>query len=311
MEDLTQALSASIGGIVSTFVLYPIEIVKNNLQASTNPTTTKQSTSTSTSPSPSPSQINFTSVSRQIYNTSGISGFYSGVRGSCTSAALEKLCYYYAYSFLSRKFLSTHKFILLGIGYVSDFIHLPITMVFEKIMLRQQIAAKKGMSIDFLHEFQYICKEEGIFSFYYGWNAYFVLAFKPAIENFVFDYIKSLLLSKRRFKLVNDGALGGREAFLIGAFARAVATMCAYPAYRGLRLSQAKGKKKKHENEKENDGGLLNELKSVIENDGWSGLYQGMLPDITRGVLSSALRSSIKERLHVIIRPFLLINNKR
>ena len=84
MDDLANAISAAIGGVVSTFVLYPIEIVKNNLQTSTG-------------------DASFIETAQSISKTSGFSGFYAGIRGSCSSAALEKLIYYYIYSFLSRR----------------------------------------------------------------------------------------------------------------------------------------------------------------------------------------------------------------
>ena len=92
-----------------------------------------------------------------------------------------------------------------------------MTMVFEKIMISQQVAAKKGVSIQFMDEFYRIQKEEGFSSFYNGWRAYFVLAFKPAIENAVFDQIRSYLIKARQSKI-----LSGMEAFLLGALARAV-----------------------------------------------------------------------------------------
>ena len=92
-----------------------------------------------------------------------------------------------------------------------------MTMVFEKIMISQQVAAKKGVSIQFMDEFYRIQKDEGFSSFYNGWRAYFVLAFKPAIENAVFDQIRSYLIKARQSKI-----LSGMEAFLLGALARAV-----------------------------------------------------------------------------------------
>ena len=92
-----------------------------------------------------------------------------------------------------------------------------MTMVFEKIMISQQVAAKKGVSIQFMDEFYRIQKDEGWHSFYQGWRAYFVLAFKPAIENAVFDQIRSYLIKARQSKI-----LSGVEAFLLGALARAV-----------------------------------------------------------------------------------------
>ena len=74
-------------------------------------------------------------------------------------------------------------------------------------------------------------------------------------------------------------------------------------------MSQKKKKKKNLKDENDdgvnNGGGLLQELKVVLRTNGISGLYQGIVPDITRGVLSSALRSSIKERLYMTVKGML------
>ena len=74
-------------------------------------------------------------------------------------------------------------------------------------------------------------------------------------------------------------------------------------------MSQKKKKKKKNLKDENdagvNGGGLIQELKVVLRTNGISGLYQGIVPDITRGVLSSALRSSIKERLYLTVKGML------
>ena len=86
-----------------------------------------------------------------------------------------------------------------------------------------------------------------------------------------------------------------------------------YPATRGLRIQQGYQKKKKgavakqgrtkeETREGKRKGGtektLLQVLVQLYRKDGVvNGLYVGLLPDITRGVLSSAIRYSIKEQI--------------
>ena len=278
VDDLVNAISASLGGIVSTFTLYPIEVVKNNLQVSTG----QEDTTTNKAPT-------FFTVANSIYKNNGPLGFFAGVKGSCASAALEKFFYYYMYSNFVRQTRATSGPTLLFCGYVADFSHLPITMIFEKIMIAQQTAAKDGITISFFPEFQRLLKKGGWQSFYSGWHAYFILAFKPAIENMLFDLMK-------RFALRGRNVLSGAQAFVLGAIARGVATLIAYPAYRALRISQKNGQ----------DQSIVSVLTNLVREKGWSGLYQGIVPDISRGVLSSALRTSIKESLSSGVRKLLL-----
>jgi hypothetical protein len=287
MDDFAAALSAAVGGIASTLALYPLEIVKNNLQVGGGG-----------------SRPSFLAVSRRIHRTGGLPAFFTGVHGACSSAALEKLLYYYSYSLLSRTAQSSSGPALLAVGYLSDFTHLPLTMPFEKVMIAQQIGAKQGRKVPFFREFLRIWRSEGWAAFYGGWRAYFVLAFKPAIENAVFERIRAWMLRSSR------KALSGAEAFTLGAIARGVATLIVYPASRALRIQQGKKRKKsgtgKQAQDKERQPSLVDVLREVFRNGGLAALYQGIVPDIGRGVLSSALRSSIKERLTLGMRNVLV-----
>ena len=277
--DFASALSAAVGGIVSTLALYPLEIVKNNLQVGGGGSGGSNDDD-QTPPS-------FLTVYRRIHRRGGLSAFFTGVQGACSSAALEKLLYYYTYSLLSRTTQSSSAPALLAVGYASDFTHLPLTMPFEKVMIAQQIGAKQGRKVQFFDTFSRIVKVEGWMTFYHGWRAYFVLAFKPAIENAVFERIRRWMLSSSR------NALSGAEAFWLGAIARGVATMIVYPASRALRIQQGKNHTETAQTS------LFDVLREVYRNGGLFALYQGIIPDIGRGILSSALRSSIKERLEL------------
>ena len=97
------------------------------------------------------------------------------------------------------------------------------------------------------------------------------------------------LISKRQLLLRGRKGLSGVEAFVLGAVARAVATVLVYPFTRALRIQQGRAAAAQTS--------LLGELRSVVREQGLAGLYLGIVPDISRGVMSSALRSSIKERL--------------
>ena len=304
MDDLAEALAAAVGGTVSTLTLYPIEIVKNNLQVgdtyhqtpgsktqdavSASRRTARKEHAYSSSP--------FLKVSQRIFMSNGVAGFYSGVQSACSSAALEKLIYYYSYSLLLRTTQAKSSLALLTIGYISEFLHLPITMVFEKVMIAQQVGAKVGRRLDFGQEFTRTVKEEGWMSFYSGWRAYFVLAAKPAIENALFERFRSWILKPLGR---TNRALSGVQAFLLGGVARAIATLIVYPAYRALRIQQGKSKTEKAFGQSPH---LASELYTIVTDKGLMALYKGFVADVCRGILSSALRSSIKERLSIEVK---------
>ena len=154
---------------------------------------------------------------------------------------------------------------------------------------------------------------------------------KPALENTIFDTLKTWRLLSRRSS-GGGSALSGVEAFVLGLLARAVCTVCTFPATRGLRIQQGRRKKKMEKKkvkvkmsgqeekeekeekgekgekgeekeeelekeEKEEEESLVGVLLNLIRSNGMSELYVGIGPDLGRGVLSSAIRYSIKERI--------------
>jgi hypothetical protein len=73
-----------------------------------------------------------------------------------------------------------------------------------------------------------------------------------------------------------DGLLTAAEAFCLGALGRAIATVATFPAQRANVMAKSgQGGKV----------GLFAMLLQVYRDDGLQGLYSGMQPEITRGVL--------------------------
>jgi hypothetical protein len=131
--------------------------------------------------------------------------------------------------------------------------------------------------------------------------------------------------------VVNTGqlVLPALEAFALSAVARAVSALTCYPATRGKVLAQARLRNMKNERAKvmlklgtppsspdrrpDSGGGddqgheltstsATEELLIVLREQGVLGLYQGLGPEIARGVLSSAIRMAVKERIFVSVR---------
>ena len=138
---------------------------------------------------------------------------------------------------------------------------------------------------------QSILKDSGVGGFYPGVMTHTVWALKPAIEYVVFEQIKQYLLATRGgVELV----LGAFEAFCWGGFARAVATLITFPGNRAKMIMQGLKNAK--------DTTFMKEMGKVLEEDGIAGLYNGLGPEIGRGVFSSAIKMMVKERIFLVIR---------
>jgi hypothetical protein len=129
---------------------------------------------------------------------------------------------------------------------------------------------------------------------------------KPAIQYTVFEQVKTAWVAKRSVK-----ALSAAEAFLLGMLARAIATVAVFPFLRAKVLMQTRNdnastadnasttanasttSKTKHS--------LLDLLLQIYQTQGVKGLYQGLGPELTRGVFSAALMLMIKEQIAVAV----------
>ena len=136
---------------------------------------------------------------------------------------------------------------------------------------------------------------QGVGGFYKGIQAYTILCLKPAIQYTVYEQIKKVVLAARRVhgRAVED-SLGAAEAFFLGMFARVVATMLTYPYLRAkVMLQSARGDARTT---------VPRMIAEQLATGGVRGLYQGIGPELARGVFSAALMMMAKERIGVAVR---------
>lgn len=145
-----------------------------------------------------------------------------------------------------------------------------------------------------------ILSEKGIGGFYKGIQAYTVLCLKPAIQYTVYEQVKKIVLAARRVnsnsRQLMDESLSAAEAFFLGMFARIVATMLTYPYLRAkVMLQSTYGDAKVKPT-------IPQMIAEQLSSGGVWGLYQGIGPELTRGVFSAALMMMVKERIGVVVR---------
>ncbi|KAL3913766.1 MAG: hypothetical protein SGILL_006362 [Bacillariaceae sp.] len=169
-------------------------------------------------------------------------------------------------------------------------------------------------------------------SFYKGIAAYYVLCFKPAIQYALFEQLKaSILAVKRRRRnnvrgstnqLSEHVELTAGEAFFLGMFSRMVSTLIVFPFVRAKVRLQSSIKRDSDDTETTIDAStekapsspssskqltnntttLWSLLQQTYKEDGFTALYQGLGPEITRGILSAALMMMAKERIASVVK---------
>mmetsp|Transcript_916 Transcript_916/g.1991 ORF Transcript_916/g.1991 Transcript_916/m.1991 type:complete len:303 (+) Transcript_916:66-974(+) len=292
-EAFAEAMAAGLGGAFSSSVLYPIEICKNRLQASKK--SKPADGAAEGAAEGKPKEASMVSVAKELYAKEKLVGFYRGFQYSAMQSATEKALYFYGYTWIVGGWKgvfgapSTASSVLLGS--LAEWFHLPVSLPIDAVTVRIQTGKGGEGPITILRD---IITTRGFGALYSGWEAYLVLCLKPAITYAIFDKLKSLLLAKKDRVLKGLSAL---EAFVIGAIARGIATIIVFPYTRAKVLVKAYTP-----TAGEQAPSIAGTVAKVLKEDGFFALYQGCVPEVSRGVLSAALMLAAKEKIAMAVR---------
>lgn len=162
---------------------------------------------------------------------------YRGVGPVVTTLAASNFVFFFVHQalkrFESKKLKSTWKSIFLSTlaGVVNVMLTNPLWVANLRIM--------KGSTTNnsLLREMHSIARKEGITSLWNGTTSSLLLVTNPVIQFFCYEQFKQLLLVRRQQRLRSNpqhSRLAPLEAFVLGALAKAIATIVTYP----LQLSQ-------------------------------------------------------------------------
>jgi adenine nucleotide transporter 17 len=277
LESLANANAAAMGGALATFLTFPIDTVKTKMQAASKGSDCEK----------------FDGVSDCCSKTlkkGGAMEFFKGIEPKLLWSMFGKWVYYGAYTTFGEMYtgatgqpLSTGANLVAG--YLADFSHLPVTLPFEAIATRMQTSKGAG---DFRTVITNIYKDSGIAGFYKGLNTFFVLCWLPAIFNTIFTQVKNAMLKARGKSLTTP--LGTLESFMLGGVARAISVTMLFPYLRAKVVIQAAAKEGKQR-------GAMEIIQDVYNKEGFFALYTGLGPELTRGVLSTAVTLMAKEKV--------------
>lgn len=291
----SEVLSASLGGAISASILYPLEVLKTRMQAEDKKTDDEEQ-----GDSEEKTTTGMVDYAKNLYDREGYQVFINGIETSAFQSSIEKAFYFFAYTTLKNVHSTVRTIVSPGaanepmsastnllLGCLAEWAHLPITMPIDCLTTAIQ-TSKKQNAFALMREIL----QGG--NMYNGIQAYYVLCFKPALQYTVFEQVKASLLKSRKNK-----TLGAAEAFALGMFARTVATVAVFPFLRAKVVMQSRKKTSTENGDDTEDQGpsIMTILQEVYNTDGLSGLYQGLGPELTRGVFSAALMLMIKEKI--------------
>ena len=259
-------------------------------------------------------QQGMVAYAQQMYAEGGISCFYAGIETSAIQSATEKALYFFAYTGFKNAYkvltgnhtIDTLSNLLLGC--MAEWAHLPITLPIDCLTTKIQTDTTGAGPIALLNA---MLSEKGMAGMYKGIQAYTVLCLKPAIQYTVFEQVKAVVLAGRRstkpgYNNAQNNSLGAAEAFFLGMVARTVSTIICFPYVRGkvmLQSTYAEGGAPK--------GGIPGMVLEMFADGGLGEVFRGIGPELTRGVLSAALMMMAKEKIAVIVRTMLGVQQRR
>ena len=140
--------------------------------------------------------------------------------------------------------------------------------------------ARKPSSLETLLQ---IFKIEGPSVLFAGVLPALVLVVNPILQYTIFEQLKDVLEKRRR--------LTPRDAFFLGAIGKLLATSITYP--------YITVKSRMHVARREGpQDGMMRSLKRVVREEGWSGLYKGIVPKVTQSVITAAFLFAFKDALY-------------
>jgi len=303
-----EVLSASIGGAFSAAALFPLEIIKTKVQSSQCEETNTDKKQTDHSENDSSSSIRTSSPTlslvKSMYEKGGISAFYRGVETSAIQSSVEKALYFFSYTALKQMYalLSSERIgpvSNLALGCVAEWTHLPITLPID--CLTTKICTNTDPNQNAYALLCSLLSDKGLKGMYKGLSAYWVLCFKPAIQYTIFEQVKRIRLAGKKGKRKQLSAF---EAFLLGMFARCIATVVVFPYIRAKVMMQTSASHADHDDATGHDkktNTIPDMLQNIIREEGFKALFKGIGPELTRGVLSTALMMMVKEKIGVVV----------
>ncbi|KAI0925620.1 hypothetical protein AcV5_008306 [Taiwanofungus camphoratus] len=257
------ALAGALGGCFSNAVVYPLDVVKTRIQASTEDANGNRE------------KLSIVSALMRILKEEGIAGYYRGFGATMLNTFSMQYAYFFFYSFVRTSYitrlasrlpkgskappLSTAAELILGAiaGALAQIFTIPVAVIATRQQIgrsldrRRRAVSQSGPVQDkdvekaeetgtrtetqdqayddsFLGVAREIIDEEGVGGLWLGIKPGLVLTVNPAITYGVYERVKGVLL------LAQERAGGGAKlnpwtAFAVGALSKTLATVVTYP----------------------------------------------------------------------------------
>lgn len=285
-DNIAHALAGAGGGLIAMTLTYPLITLSTRAQVESK----RADTST-------------LAAIKHIINREGISGLYAGLDSALFGISVTNFVYYYWYewtrSFFEKaaikagrasKKLTTVESMIAGAiaGSATVLITNPIWVVNTRMTTRKadqdiEGEAKPKKKPSTIGTLLSLVKDEGFMSLFAGVLPALVLVINPILQYTFFEQFKNVLEKRKK--------VGPKDAFYLGALGKLLATTITYP-YITVK-SRAHVATKEHPAE-----GMMKSLRKIVKDEGYAGLYKGLVPKVSQSVLTAAFLFAFKDVLY-------------
>lgn len=282
-KNLVHAFAGAIGGITSLSIFFPLDTARTRLQIDE-----KRKAKTTWK------------VLYDIAQEEGLSSLYRGLLPVLSSLYCSNFVYFYTFNGLKAAYVSDKApetaLLDLLLGFLAGMINVLLTtpLWVANTRIKLQGVNLKTEEMNKKMQYQYsglvdaVCKiyqEEGFRGLWSGTRASLVLASNPAIQFTVYETVKRYVRGTNR-------ELPSWEYFLIGALAKAVATVITYPC----QVAQCKQRTGYWKDESKRPNFIVL-IAQILKQSGITGLYKGLEAKLTQTVLTAAFMFLTYEKI--------------
>jgi adenine nucleotide transporter 17 len=289
-DNVAHALAGAGGGLLSMILTYPLITLSTRAQVESKKAESK-----------------FVEAVQKIVAREGVAGLYSGINSALFGISVTNFVYYYWYEWTrsalekaaakagrASKKLTTVESMLAGAlaGSATVIITNPIWVVNTRVTTRKQekeadvesgAVPRPQKAPSTIGTLMALLKNEGPQALFAGVIPALVLVINPILQYTLFEQMKNSVEKKRK--------VTPAIAFLLGALGKLFATSITYP-YITVKSQMHVAA---HSDKKE---GMGQTLSRVIREEGYAGLYKGIVPKVTQSVLTAAFLFAFKDILY-------------
>lgn len=293
-ENFADGVAGASGGISAITIFYPLNIIRTKLQTD-DPTLNRS----------------MLDVVRDTLKEGGVPAFYTGWWGQVVALGTSNFIYFYCYNMLKVMVQTSTGATIgpatnLGVGAIAGVVNVLMTTPLWMVSTQLAVQAKKGTKagvepyrgmIDGLTR---CYQEEGLTGLWKGVGPNLMLVSNPTIHFFVYERVRIMMAKIAESR---GSGLKALEFFMMGAIAKAAATVFTYPiqvAQSQLRNDRRnKDGKRKYEN-------TLDCLSKLYAKAGLAAWFRGMGAKLWQTVLTAAFQFMTFEKLRGVVKNALI-----